>query len=87
LTSLDTTAWTAVLPNGTTSFSFKLFRFRNVGEIGVTYVPSSTNASCVDGGSQTELDHGILAGYYWVVTCTATGSGPISLPIIWQPPP
>jgi hypothetical protein len=85
--SVDTRVSTAVLPDGATSFSFKLYRFTNMDERGVMYVPNSTNATCTDGGSQNDLGHGIMAGYYRVVTCTATGSGPISLPIIWEGPP
>ena len=95
LQAVNTSAWTAVLPDGTTTFTFRMYRYLNAwytanpgsGDSNhpTNYAASSTNATCNDGGSLNSIGPGQMAGYYRLVTCTATGSGAIVLPITYTP--
>ena len=95
LASVDYSAWRGTLPDGTTSFSFRMYRYLNnwytlhpgSGDSNhpTEYDAASVNTNCVDGGSQNDLGQGVMAGYYRVVTCTATGTGAISIPLMYVP--
>lgn len=93
ITGLSDQDWTGVLPGGTTEFAFTMYLYRNT----YTYYPSdsvtytATNATCTDNRVQQNGSSGLVRPFFIPpndnirVTCTATGSGPIT--IVLAPPP
>lgn len=93
ITGLSDQDWTGVLPGGTTEFAFTMYLYRNT----YTYYPhdsvtyTATSATCTDNRVQQNGSSGLVRPFFIPpndnirVTCTATGSGPIT--IVLAPPP
>jgi hypothetical protein len=95
LTSTEAT-WVKALPNGTARFTFRMYLYHNYRPF-YPYLTRLTNvvgATCVDDGAQLASYRKTTApafapdtNSYVTVTCDATGTGSISIPLTYVPPP
>ena len=93
ITGLGDQDWTGTLPGGTSEFAFTMYLYKNM----FTYYPNdtvtytATNATCTNSGVQQNGSSSRVRPFFMPpddnirVSCTATGSGPIT--IVLAPPP
>lgn len=84
--------WVKSLPNGTTQFKFRMYRFRNPLGYYPTRFSNVVGATCVD---DLVEDYGVGRvrpafapdlNSYVTVTCDATGTGSITVPLVYSHP-
>jgi hypothetical protein len=89
--SATDSTWVKSLPNGTTQFTFRMYLYRNPGFY-PTRVIDIVGATCVDDRVQNNGVGRIGPAFapdtntYVTVTCTATGTGPITIPVVYSHP-
>ena len=89
--SATDSTWIKSLPNGTTQFTFRMYLYRNPGFY-PTRVIDIVGATCVDDRVQNNSVGRIRPAFapdtntYVTVTCTATGTGPITIPVVYSHP-
>jgi hypothetical protein len=90
--SATDSTWVKSLPNGTTQFKFRMYRYRNPLGYYPTRFSDVVGATCVDDLVQDNSVDRVRPAFapdtnsYVTVTCDATGTGPITVPLVYSHP-
>jgi hypothetical protein len=90
--SATESTWVKSLPNGTTQFKFRMYRYRNPLGYYPTRISDVVGATCTDDLIQDNSVGRVRPAFapdtnsYVTVTCDATGTGPITVPLVYSHP-